>query len=170
MADRLVRIGASATGDIVTYTGSTRLVTVTVDGSKVAWAANGVKVALSADGASATGQVLAVGAASPTTGAGAPPPDSAKSVRVTISFDPQDAFGSVVGTSVSVRYVLQEHKDVLTVPVNALLALAEGGYGVELVGNGSSHIVAVQVGLFADGRVEIQDDGLHDGDPVGVPT
>ena len=59
-----------------------------------------------------------------------------------------------------------ERKDVLTVPVAALLALAEGGYGVEVVDGGDRRIVAVETGLFAGGRVEVTGDGHrrgHDG-------
>jgi hypothetical protein len=59
---------------------------------------------------------------------------------------------------------------VLTVPVAALLALAEGGYGVQVVGGGTTRIVAVQTGLFAGGRVEVTGDGLAEGQTVGVPS
>jgi len=59
---------------------------------------------------------------------------------------------------------------VLTVPVAALLALSEGGYGVQVVSGGTSHIVAVQVGMFAGGRVEISGAGIDVGTLVGVPT
>ena len=170
IASRLVRVGASATGDILTYTGNTRVVAVTTDASKAGWAATGKPVDLSAPGGgSARGQVSAVTPILAPANVGA---DQAASnpVQITIAFEPQDAFGGVAGAAVGVRYVVQQHTDVLTVPVNALLALAEGGYGVELVRNGQSTIVAVQVGLFADGRVEITGAGLRDGDEVGVPA
>jgi hypothetical protein len=46
--------------------------------------------------------------------------------------------------------------DVLAVPVEALLALAEGGYGVEVVdAPGRTHLVGVDTGTFADGWVEV---------------
>ena len=51
-----------------------------------------------------------------------------------------------------------ERKDVLTVPVAALVVLREGGYGVEVVDGGTSRYVAVKTGLFADGRVEVTGD------------
>lgn len=46
--------------------------------------------------------------------------------------------------------------DVTIVPVGALLALAEGGYAVEIVdGSGSSHLVGVDVGEILDGKAEV---------------
>jgi len=59
---------------------------------------------------------------------------------------------------------------VLTVPVAALLALAEGGYGLEVVDGGRSSITAVETGLFADGRVEVSGSGIAAGTTVGVPS
>jgi len=61
------------------------------------------------------------------------------------------------GRILSVPYVFTaaEHKDVLTVPIAALVALAEGGYGVEVVDGSTSHYVRVETGLFASGRVEV---------------
>jgi hypothetical protein len=58
------------------------------------------------------------------------------------------------------------------VPVDALLALANGGYALEAVGNGGVHqLVAVTLGLFddADGEVAVSGSGLHDGLRVVVP-
>lgn len=54
--------------------------------------------------------------------------------------------------------------DVLSVPVQALLALAEGGYAVEVVDSPSrTHLVGVETGTFADGFVEVSGDGLDQG-------
>jgi hypothetical protein len=57
-------------------------------------------------------------------------------------------------------------KDVLVVPVGALLALAEGGYGVEIEQNGQRHLVAVKTGLFSNGQVEVSGPGLAAGAKV----
>ena len=51
----------------------------------------------------------------------------------------------------------------------ALLALAEGGYGVEIVEGSTSRIVAVKTGMFAGGRVEISGEAIAEGMLVGVP-
>ena len=58
--------------------------------------------------------------------------------------------------------------DVTIVPVGALLALAEGGYAVEVVdGSGSSHLVGVKVGEILDGKAEVSG-GIAVGDSVLV--
>ena len=70
-----------------------------------------------------------------------------------------------------VTFVADERKDVLTVPVAALLALAEGGYGVEVVEGGTRPAsCAVETGMFADGRVEVTGDGIAEGMTVGMPV
>jgi hypothetical protein len=61
----------------------------------------------------------------------------------------------------------------LVVPVSALLAQANGGYAVEVVGAGASnHLVPVSLGLFddADGLVQITGSGLAPGEEVVVPA
>jgi multidrug efflux system membrane fusion protein len=47
--------------------------------------------------------------------------------------------------------------------VQALLALREGGYAVEVVEAGRSRYLAVRTGMFAGGMVEITGAGLTDG-------
>jgi membrane fusion protein, multidrug efflux system len=77
--------------------------------------------------------------------------------------------GDVPDGPVTLRIVRQERPDVLAVPVNALLALLEGGFAVErLADDGTTELVAVETGLFADGWVEVTGD-LAEGDEVVVP-
>jgi hypothetical protein len=64
-------------------------------------------------------------------------------------------------------------KNVLVVPVNALLALTGGGYAVEEVeADGTHKLVGVSVGLFddAEGLVEVSGSGVHSGQRVVVPA
>ena len=70
---------------------------------------------------------------------------------------------------VVVEFIGEERKDALTVPIMALLALSEGGYGVELVEGKSTEVVPVDLGMFAEGRVEISGEGISEGVEVGVP-
>ncbi|MEV6109612.1 peptidoglycan-binding domain-containing protein [Streptomyces sp. NPDC051940] len=70
---------------------------------------------------------------------------------------------------VHVEFTAGERENVLTVPVAALLALAEGGFGVEVVEGTESRYVPVTTGLFANGRVEVSGDGIAEGTKVGMP-
>src|SRR5690606_29274660 len=68
---------------------------------------------------------------------------------------------------VQVTFVSARRENVLAVPVGALVALAEGGHGVQVVENGATRYAAVDTGMFADGKVEIG--GLPEGTTVVVP-
>jgi peptidoglycan hydrolase-like protein with peptidoglycan-binding domain len=91
-------------------------------------------------------------------------------VEVTIGFAAGKTPKGVDQAAVTVAFTAATRKDVLTVPVAALLALAEGGYGVQIVDGSTTRIVAVQTGLFASGRVEVTGDGLSSGTVVGMPS
>jgi hypothetical protein len=63
------------------------------------------------------------------------------------------------GTPVDVNVEIAAAENVLAVPAEALLALTEGGYAVEVADeSGVTHLVGVTVGVFADGMVEIEGD------------
>jgi hypothetical protein len=91
-------------------------------------------------------------------------------IPVTITLKDTKSAGSLDQAPVQVKLVSDSRKGVLTVPVSALLALSEGGYGVAVVDGGKREIVAVQLGMFADGQVEVTGDGLAEGAKVEVPA
>jgi peptidoglycan hydrolase-like protein with peptidoglycan-binding domain len=71
------------------------------------------------------------------------------------------------GDGVQVAFPVQSVHGALTVPVSALLALAGGGYGLEVVPPaGPHHIVGVRTGLFAGGRVAVSGGGIDAGTRV----
>jgi putative peptidoglycan binding protein len=83
------------------------------------------------------------------------------------------ATGHLDQAPVNVSITTGSVQNALVVPVNALLALAGGGYAVEEVGAGGVHqLVAVQLGLFddADGMVQVSGSGLTVGRRVVVPS
>jgi multidrug efflux pump subunit AcrA (membrane-fusion protein) len=90
-------------------------------------------------------------------------------INVVVSLSDPTAADGVEAAFVTVVFTAEERKHVLTVPIAALVALAEGGYGVEVVEGTTTHYVRVQTGLFANGRVEISGDGLREGMTVGMP-
>jgi len=73
------------------------------------------------------------------------------------------------GTSVQVGFGHTVAEDVLAVPVTALVALVDGGYGVEKVAaDGARSYVAVTTGAFSDTLVEVESAELAEGDEVVV--
>jgi peptidoglycan hydrolase-like protein with peptidoglycan-binding domain len=120
---------------------------------------------------------------------------STTTLPVTITLTDATAGADLDQAPVDVTVVRSSRENVLTVPVNALLALLEGGYAVEVVdgesaapsaapdaspaasGSGptraddaTTHLVRVEPGLFDNGFVEITAEGLEPGDVVVVPS
>jgi peptidoglycan hydrolase-like protein with peptidoglycan-binding domain len=95
---------------------------------------------------------------------------STPTVEVTVVFDDPSAAADLDGAPVTVTVTRSTRPSVLAVPVNALVALLEGGYAVEVVADdGTTRLVGVETGLFDDGWVEVSGDGLAAGQAVVVP-
>lgn len=177
LAQRSVEPGDPAAGEVFTYTGTARVVSVPVRADAAGWAIKGAAVTVELPGgATVPGTVTDVGdqaeagSTTETEGAGGPDASLANAtIPVTVSLADQKAAGRYQRSPVSVRHVSREREDVLTVPVAALLALAEGGYGLELVDGAATRTVPVRVGLFADGQVEVEGPELRDGQTVRMP-
>ena len=83
--------------------------------------------------------------------------------------DDPSATGTDYGEAVQVSLTLQSVHHVLAVPISALLALAGGGYGLEVVGPWGHHtLVGVRTGVFAGGDVEVSGRGLAPGTRVVI--
>jgi hypothetical protein len=90
-------------------------------------------------------------------------PTAEPTVEVTIRL-PGDVETELDEAPVDVDVETARAEGVLAVPVQALLALAEGGYALEVVdGPGETHLVGVETGSFADGYVEVAGDGVTEG-------
>ena len=87
---------------------------------------------------------------------------------VEIALDAPSVAAGLDEAPVEVRAVTETVENVLAVPVSALLALAEGGYAVEVVEGESTRLVAVNPGFFAGGQVEVTGD-IEAGDIVATP-
>jgi peptidoglycan hydrolase-like protein with peptidoglycan-binding domain len=170
IAGASVRVGAEAAGSPVSYTGTKRMVTISASAAETEWAARGTEVTVELPaGRKVRGRVSTVGkeaVAAPGAAEGGEGKTDAK-VTVTITFADRTKLGRIQSGPVVVRYAKSKRKDVLTVPVAALVALAEGGYGLE-VAKGDSFI-AVKTGLFADGSVEVGGPGVREGLKVRIP-
>ncbi|MFC7309535.1 peptidoglycan-binding protein [Streptomyces monticola] len=101
-------------------------------------------------------------------GGGADQKPAAK-LRATIRIPDQKPLAGLMGGSVNVKIYSEAVKGVFSVPVTALVARPEGGYAVEVVEGGTTRLVPVVTKRFADGRVQIEGEGLREGMKIGVP-
>jgi peptidoglycan hydrolase-like protein with peptidoglycan-binding domain len=128
------------------------------------------------DGSSATrGRITSVGrvATAPPDdqGPGGGPPSAAPAtVSLRVRLVDARAGGAVDAAPVTVNITSGHARNVLAVPIGALVALAGGGYAVEVLEGAARRLVAVQTGLFADTRVEVKGAGLAPGTRVQVPA
>jgi hypothetical protein len=191
VAEHTARVGGQSGGggaSVLAYTATTRLVTVQLAVADQALAATRRTVTVTVPGQgsvkgtiSKVGTVATAPAAAPEQPGNTPggqagsAPDGTSStaadarIQVTVTIADQRKLGSLDAAPVDVDFVSQQRQDVLAVPVAALLALPNGGYGVQVVNGGATRIVAVKAGMFAAGRVEISGDGIAAGVTVGVP-
>jgi peptidoglycan hydrolase-like protein with peptidoglycan-binding domain len=94
---------------------------------------------------------------------------SAPAQQLTVAPARPGVTGTGSGIPVQVSLTLQSVRNVLAVPVTALLALAGGGYGVEVVSASGRHrLVGVTTGIFAAGRVQVSGAGIGPGLTVVV--
>lgn len=127
-------------------------------------------VATAGGGASSGGASPGSSGSGSGSGSGGSPDTVAMSVRLTRLA----AAGNLDQAPVSVNIISAQARGVLAVPVSALVALAGGGYAVEVVhGSGSlatRQLIAVQTGLFSDTLVQVSGAGITVGQEVEVPS
>jgi peptidoglycan hydrolase-like protein with peptidoglycan-binding domain len=171
IASLTAHIGGAATGEVLTYTGTTRVVTLALDVAQQTLVKKGIDATITLpDGRNVTGKVASIGTVAHAAdqgqgqGQGGDP-----TIDVTISVADQKALGTLDAAPVDITLISSERKNVLTVPVAALVALAEGGYGVQVVEGNTARYVAVKTGMFAGGRVEVSGDEINENTVVGVP-
>ena len=95
---------------------------------------------------------------------------SQATVQMTVKLTHPGAAGVVDQEPVTVNIVSAHARGVLAVPVSALVALAGGGYAVDVVSGASRTLVPVQTGLFASTLVQVSGPGLRAGQQVEVPA
>ncbi|MDR1293341.1 MAG: hypothetical protein LBK59_00035 [Bifidobacteriaceae bacterium] len=86
--------------------------------------------------------------------------------RARIDIEDQSALADIGLATITVSLIENKAEDTLVVPVTALMALAEGGYCVELE---DGTLVGVEVGLVADTRAEVRSPNLSEGQKVVIP-
>jgi hypothetical protein len=160
--------GAAPKSPIMTATSTSRVVTVNLDAAQQGLVKAGDQVQISLPNNKTTpGTVSTVGSVATA------PSSGPATVSVTIVPTDAAATGALDQAPVQVAITTATVDNALVVPVSSLLALASGGYGVEVV-DPSNHrrLVGVSLALFddADGLVAVTGGGLSPGMRVVVPA
>lgn len=87
--------------------------------------------------------------------------------KLAVTIDPHSALPGEV-ERVTVEASRTRASDALIVPVRAVVALASGGYGLEVATPSGPELRRVELGVVVDDRVEVTGD-LAEGDEVHVP-
>ncbi len=159
-------------GVVLSGTSDERVVSVDLEADRADLVAEGDAVSVTLPDGSITRGTIADKGTVATAGNDQPGGgQSTPTIKITVSLDDPKASAAYEAAPVKVSVVRETRPDVLAVPVNALLALVEGGYAVERVqADGSTKLVRVELGLFQDAWVEVRSPDLAVGDDVVVPS
>ncbi|MFI5937461.1 efflux RND transporter periplasmic adaptor subunit [Actinoplanes sp. NPDC051494] len=160
-----VQPGSPANADLMAVTPTRKVITLNAELSDAGSIKRGAKVTVALpDDRTVKARVLSVGRKLATSedGAGTGPP----TLTVTVTADEPKDIAGLDAADVDVNFAGRTAKDVLAAPIEALVALTEGGYAVQT----PAGLTAVRTGMFADGWVEIEGDGLAEGTDVVVSS
>jgi Putative peptidoglycan binding domain len=166
VATATASLGSAASGNVLTGTSTTPVVTIALDAAQQTEVKPGDHVTITLpDGNTTPGVVSSVGTVAKGSG-------SSATIIVLVALSRPKAAGHLDQAPVTVAITTGSVRNALVVPVNALLAQATGGYAVEVTGPGGHHLVAVTVGLFDDaaGLVQVSGSGLAARQHVVVPA
>jgi len=161
----------SSGSEVLDTSSNKRVVTVELDASLQEMAHKGDRVEVTMpDGSLGRGRITGVGRVARELESSSADPDAEAQmvIDVTIELRSNRGAGRLDEAPVSVGLAQETRRDVLAVPVNALVARRGGGYGVELAGR--RRIVPVRAGMFADGYVEVSGGSIREGTRVVVPS
>jgi len=163
-------LGGPAGGHVLQATSTNRQVRVDLNAALQSQVQAGDRATITLpDGHITPGVVTSVGTVA-TPGSGA---NSTPTIPVAISLTDSKAGAGLDQAAVQVTITTATVQGALVVPVSALLALAGGGYAVEVAGTGGRHeLVPVSTGLFddSDGLVQVTGTGLATAQRVVVPA
>jgi peptidoglycan hydrolase-like protein with peptidoglycan-binding domain len=161
---------ASAGAQPITITSVNRIVVAQVEANLAQQLRPGDTVAITfPDGKATTGAISKIAPLVSSQPGGSAANSPAASANLTITSD----LSGFNGSTVTVGLTLKSVKGVLAVPITALLALAEGGYGVEILdANDRRRLVPAQTGLFDEraNLVQVSGPDLAEGVRVVIPS
>lgn len=173
-------LGAALSGNVLTWTGTDRVISVDLPVQYAELAKKGRDSTVTLpDNTTLDAVVTDIGtptSSSDSSDSGSSPQDSSDApsssdatVPVELKAKDTNRLGSYQAASVSVEFAAKTRENVLAVPINALFALPHGGYAVEVVTGSKTEYRTVKLGMFGNGMVEISGAGITEGTVVGVP-
>ena len=151
-------LGGPASGPVLAATSDRHVVTIPLDASQQSEVRAGDQVTVTLpDGTTTPGVISSVGTVAATT-PGQQGQGPVTTIPVQVTLTDRGAAGTLDQAPVTVNITTATAKNVLVVPVGALLAQSSGGYVVEVVGPGNTRRwVPVTPGIFddADGLVQV---------------
>jgi hypothetical protein len=164
---------AQAGSQILTATSTSRIVTIDLDADQQGDVAVGDKVTITLpNNQTTTGTVTSVGTVA-TTPSGGGNGNSSPTITVLVTPDDPSATGNLDQAPVEITITAASAKNAFVVPVDALLALASGGYGLEVINDKGVHsIEPVTLGLFDDAneQVQVSGPGVFAGQRIVIPA
>jgi peptidoglycan hydrolase-like protein with peptidoglycan-binding domain len=153
VASVLVGVGDPATGDLLTVTATGRLIRVDLAAKYATYAHQGDTVGLElADGTKTTGTISRVA----TTATVTPGQNGqAGTTTVAVEVTPTGPLDALDESPVTVAFTSSKVAGALAVPVDAVVATADGRYALEVVSGATTGLVEVTLGRFADGWVQV---------------
>jgi hypothetical protein len=147
--------------NLMTTTSTRRIVTVNLDTTKESVAVKGARVTVELpSGDDVHGRIVRVGSTATSEqnadGSSAPP-----TIKLTIKLT--ERAKAIDQAPVTVQLERSRRRDVLAIPVTALMARSGGTFAVEVVEGAARRVVPVTTGLFTSGYVEIDGAGLRPG-------
>ncbi|MFD7862458.1 peptidoglycan-binding protein [Streptomyces sp. NPDC057682] len=166
-------LGGGAGGTVYEATGTQKLVTVNLPVSQQSIARKNAPVRIALPGGKTVpgyvSSVSTVATSSAESGARTGAGTENAVFRVTVTLHTSADVGTLTGAPVTVGFTGSELKNVLTVPVDALLASADGDYSVNVVDAvGKVRSVPVRLGAFDGDKVQVTG-ALTAGTRVQVP-
>jgi hypothetical protein len=149
-------LGGPASGPVLAATSDRHVVTIPLDASQQSEVRAGDTVSITLpDGTTTPGVISSVGTVATTTsGQGGSPTTT---IPVTVKLTDPSAAGTLNQAPVTVNITTATARDVLVVPVTALLARSPGGYDVEVAGPGTTRRwVPVTPGIYDDNSGLVQ--------------
>ena len=167
IAHNTVSVGSPAGGPIAKVTSVIKAVDVALSAKKQSLVKVGDKVQIVLpDNTTRAGTIASIGNVA--TAAGGQGQQGDATIAVKVAFDDPANAPKLDQAPVKVRVTTNAARNVMAVPVSALLARSGGGYVLErLTAEGTTEQVPVQLGAFADNFVQVTGD-IEVGDEVVV--